>query len=923
MTFVAPTFVDEHELAFSTLNDTGGSGNSGAISVVAGDLLVIVGGSEDASRTLGTPTGGGLTYTLRQSVLVANYCAVYVWTAVATSTTSVTVSITVGGSAGIKAWGFNVLRFRNASVGASSKTNVASGAPSLGLTTTRENSAIVFINSDWAAQDGASRTYRTTGVGTFTEQTYYRDPDRYATYNGYYANVGAIAAKTVGLTAPTAQKYAIIALEVQGTLNDLGTPATETDTANAITVVQTNPPVTVGRASETDSANVITVLSPRTLAVGLASETDSASDVMPSSADVHTIGQASETDSALTITPVATRVVTVGLASETDVAQAITAVATTTTAIGRADEVDSAQAVTVLAGPITQAIGVASETDTAQAIGVVLAPRLVSVGRADEVDAVLTVTVAATSAIAVNRATETDSAQALTATAGAVNVAVGRAVEVDTAQDVASAGAGTVLINTADELDSAQPIAPTGAIAIAVGQASEVDASLAVTPLPGVAAIAVGVASETDAALTVGPHATSGIIVDVAPETDTAGSIGVASTVAIAIGRAVETDAALAVATAAASVIALDVAEEVSDARPIAVITAGQLVAVGVAVELDGALDVDPAPGPAMIAVEGAEEIDSARTIVVAESHAIIAIGVAEETDEALTTTPRSVSMGTPFNSTGPCSPLGAWEPIWCGELSTLAMAATGDAVQIAADVLWMMSGQRFGLCQVTLRPCREECSRGVGSFDEWWPGVGSSVRSNGGGPRPWWNNGVWYNVCGGCSGSCSCTVIDEAFLPAPTREVLEVRLNGFVMDADRYRVDENRMLVRTDGQLWPMCQDMAATDDQPNTWSVTITVGEDVPILARRALGQLAAELAKDCAGEDCELPFEMTSLSRQGVNMSFGSPSETDAVMEQLSLRWVSLFLSTYNPNRLQHRAKVYDVDRNPRPWRRVDTI
>jgi hypothetical protein len=166
--------------------------------------------------------------------------------------------------------------------------------------------------------------------------------------------------------------------------------------------------------------------------------------------------------------------------------------------------------------------------------------------------------------------------------------------------------------------------------------------------------------------------------------------------------------------------------------------------------------------------------------------------------------------------------------------------------------------------------------------------------------------------------------MIDTALLPAPTREVVRVMLDGVVMDPTTYRVDENRKLVRTDGQLWPMCQDMAAADDQPGTWSVTLTVGEDVPTLGRRAMGQLAAELARDCAGEDCSLsPYEVTSISRQGVNLSFGSPNEVAPAIGQMGLRWVSLFVNTYNPNGLKRRGKVYDVDRNPSPWRRVDTI
>jgi len=917
MAFVAPTFIDEHELAFSTLNDTGGSGNSGAISVVAGDLLVIVGGSEDASRTLGTPTGGGLTYTLRQSILVANYCAVYIWTAPCPTTTSVTVSITVGGSAGIKAWGFNVLRFRNASVGASSKTNVSSGAPSLGLTTTRENSAVVFMNSDWAAQDGASRTYRTTGVGTFTEQTYYRDPDRYTTYNGYYANVGVVAAKTVGLTAPGSQKYAIASIEIQGTLFDLGTPATETDTAQAITVVQTNPPVAIDRASETDTAQSITVVSPVTVAIGRASETDVARDISPVAADVFDIGQASETDTAQSITPVAVASVAIGRASETDTANSITPQASSIVAVGVATETDTAQAITVTS-TVAIAVGRASETDTAQTI-TVASLATIPVGLASETDTAQSVTPVATAAVTVGLATETDTAQALTPVLGAVTIPVGRAEEHDSADNISPSTMGSITVDVAQEFDTALPITMNASVSVSVGLAGETDTAQGITPLSGAVTASVGLAQENDTAQSITAVAETLVLpVGQAGELDTAQSITPSLVNVLGIGLATETDIALGVTPSAVTTVPIDMAEEIDSARTITVVTAGQLIAIGVAEELDTADEIIPVPGAMVVAIGGAPEIDTAQMLLLAEDQ-VVDIGVAQEFDTASEILVRLPTGYTPFFS-GPCE---NWEPLWCGELSTAAVAATGDAVTLATEVLWQLSGQRFGLCEVTLRPCREACADGYGTLNDWWAGIGMSPFL-GGGPRPWWSDGVWYNVCGGCSGGCSCTSLEQAFLPAPTREVIAVRLDGVVLNPSQYRVDENRRLVRTDGGLWPMCQDMSRSDDAPGTWSVTITVGEDVPVLARRAMADLAAEFAKDCAGEECQVPYDVTALTRQGLSLGYGNPNaeRVDPLVRMLGLRMVRLFLATYNPQGLQHRGKAYDVDAMPNPWKRVNT-
>jgi hypothetical protein len=389
----------------------------------------------------------------------------------------------------------------------------------------------------------------------------------------------------------------------------------------------------------------------------------------------------------------------------------------------------------------------------------------------------------------------------------------------------------------------------------------------------------------------------------------------------IPIDRADETDTAQAITPLAGAVtVPIGRSDETDTAQSITPVAGAVAVPIGQALEVDTAQTITPGIGAVSIPIGRATEVDTAQAITVLQaSPQTIPIGMAEEFDTALPILVRVSGAKTPFFS-GPCE---IWDPIWCGELSTAAMSVTGDAVTMATEVLWQLSGQRFGLCEVTLRPCRNDCAEGYGTFDQWWPGVGGSFRS-GGGPRPWWFNGVWANVCGGCGGSCSCTLLDEALLPAPTREVVEVRLDGIVMDPSLYRVDENRKLVRTDGQLWPMCQDMALDDSQPGTWSVTITVGEDVPALARRAVGELAAEFAKDCAGEECQVPYDVTSLNRQGISLSFGNPNveKIDPLIRLLGLRMVRLFLATYNPGNLRHRGKAYDVSRMPRPWKRTNT-
>lgn len=232
----APTAVAEYEGTWSV---AAAGAKTTSVTVANGDVIVVIGMTESNTYTLATPTGGGLTYSLQQSIVVVDYCTCYVWTAPSSSGQTYTISISMSGGTGY--WGFNVLRFSGTDgVGASTKTNVASGAPSLALTSTQANSAIVVASGDWNASDGASRTWRTinsvTPATNFAggEATYVRDSSRAAFYGAYWSDVGAIGSKTTGLSAPSGQKYSIIAVEVKGTAGG-GTDATATPAVVATT----------------------------------------------------------------------------------------------------------------------------------------------------------------------------------------------------------------------------------------------------------------------------------------------------------------------------------------------------------------------------------------------------------------------------------------------------------------------------------------------------------------------------------------------------------------------------------------------------------------------------------------------------------------------------------------------------------------
>lgn len=250
--------------------------------------------------------------------------------------------------------------------------------------------------------------------------------------------------------------------------------------------------------------------------------------------------------------------------------------------------------------------------------------------------------------------------------------------------------------------------------------------------------------------------------------------------------------------------------------------------------------------------------------------------------------------------SFGPCS---AWSPHWICDVSAESPTATGRAAMMATEVLWALSGRRFGTCEVTLRPCRREC------YDTpWWSTFGppwSSTSYVGFAEYPW-----FQMSCGGCQGSCSCAEVSEVILPNPVSSVTQVKIDG-VPVTGIYRMDNNRLLVRTDGQRWPRCNDLSKNDSQPGTWSVTALYGEEVPTSGQLAVGELACEIIKATNGLDCRLPPGVKELARQGVTISI--PDFGDLIKDgRTGLYLVDMFLFSVNPSQLATRSRTYSPDR-----------
>lgn len=224
-----------------------------------------------------------------------------------------------------------------------------------------------------------------------------------------------------------------------------------------------------------------------------------------------------------------------------------------------------------------------------------------------------------------------------------------------------------------------------------------------------------------------------------------------------------------------------------------------------------------------------------------------------------------------------------------------------------SSAILWEATGRQFGNCPVTLRGCRKDCQTFPGWLP-WWDSV-SSV-SAWGWPYPSLIDGLWFNLaCGQCGDSCSCSSYSSITLPEPVVDIVAITVDGVALSPGvDYVTYDNQEIIRVGGE-WPRCQDWTVTGG-PGTWVIEASFGAPVPPGAAMANGVLACEIAKSCAGQACDLPERVTSVTRQGVSFTVNDPKEfLDNGLTGLYIP--DRFIRTYNPSGIQDRARAWNPD------------
>ncbi|MFE4796237.1 hypothetical protein ACFRFL_14240 [Streptomyces sp. NPDC056708] len=252
----------------------------------------------------------------------------------------------------------------------------------------------------------------------------------------------------------------------------------------------------------------------------------------------------------------------------------------------------------------------------------------------------------------------------------------------------------------------------------------------------------------------------------------------------------------------------------------------------------------------------------------------------------------------------GPCD---AWPVDLCCDIPDGAEQEDVDRwARVASIILWGLSGRRFGPCPVTVRPCRRSCldsapvsfQTGTGT-GPWIPYIGA--------------DGIWRNASAcGCKSDCSCGELCEVYLPGPVYDVVEVNVDGEVLVPEAYRVDVPNMLVRTDGECWPDCQDMASPPGEPDTFTVTYRWGLPLDDAAIAAVSDLTCHLMRGCGTGSCGCKSNrnLTRMVRQGVEMEM--PDPTLLYSEgRTGLPMADMWLAMVNPYRLVSPSRAYSPD------------
>jgi hypothetical protein len=193
------------------LNTQSGNGTRThtVLTVPAGALLVVATQSEDALGNASISSNPSLTWTKRADAEAASSGNAEVWTA--THTAGGTITITSNFGANNQSSVVWVITGQETTPGGATATATSQSSPQVAITSTRANSLLLCVSSDWNSVNGSARTYRDVS----TEVLYHFSFQNHTGYH-YYIRAGTVGTYTEGLLTPTGQSAGTVILEVRG-----------------------------------------------------------------------------------------------------------------------------------------------------------------------------------------------------------------------------------------------------------------------------------------------------------------------------------------------------------------------------------------------------------------------------------------------------------------------------------------------------------------------------------------------------------------------------------------------------------------------------------------------------------------------------------------------------------------------------------
>lgn len=194
------------------------------------------------------------------------------------------------------------------------------------------------------------------------------------------------------------------------------------------------------------------------------------------------------------------------------------------------------------------------------------------------------------------------------------------------------------------------------------------------------------------------------------------------------------------------------------------------------------------------------------------------------------------------------------------------------EYINDASDVLYVLSGGRvFGRCTRQVYPFRDVNTCGPRSLLS-----GSTWGSWG----PWRSGETWVDWDG----------VDSIPLPGPGTTIIEVTIDGAVIDPATYGLLNGNKLFRRGGAVWPSSNDVTLADTEVGTFTVTYRFGEAPNLSKKRAAIELVCSMVKGDKNTLSRLRG-IVSANIQGVAVTMAD-NEVDA----LGLPEVSRFMDIY---------------------------